>query len=274
MAQAKSLLCGVQPGQKVLILGSGFFAVEAASVSADAGADVTILDEAPWLLHRQIDRAAGLLLEKTLESNGIKVLLKASPAAVLGSDHAEGLLLTDGSRIDAEHIICAGERRPNTTLAQKAGLSVNQGIIVDDGLTTSNPDIYALGDCTEHCGIADGLIETAYAQAEVLARRLTFEPEAAFKGPLRCTNLKVAGIPIFSAGDFIGREECLVWSDTAGGNYKKLVITEGKLSGVMLYGDTSEWHTYLELIRSQTIISPLWNGIALACFGKAKNLAV
>ena len=148
-------------------------------------------------------------------------------------------------------MVFAAGIRPNTELAKTAGLTVNRGVVVDDQLTTSAPDIFAIGECAEHRGTCYGLVEPAYEQAQVLARHLAGRP-ASYPGSVVATNLKVSGIGVFSAGDFSGSDgsESIVLSDVGRGTYKKLVIAEGRLTGAVLVGDVTDALWYLALIRS------------------------
>jgi nitrite reductase (NADH) large subunit len=155
-------------------------------------------------------------------------------------------------------VIFAAGIRPNTALAKDAGMSVNRGIVVGDRLQTSVTDIFALGECAEHRGICYGLVEPAYEQARVLARHLA-GASASYSGSVVATNLKVSGVAVFSAGDFIAADaaETIVLNDARRGTYKKLVIANGRLTGAVLVGDTGDALWYLELIRAQAPIAKI-----------------
>jgi nitrite reductase (NADH) large subunit len=182
--------------------------------------------------------------------------------------------LVDGRRIEADAVIFAAGIRPNVALAKEAGIPVNRGIVVDDHLATGAPDIFALGECAEHRGICYGLVEPAYEQARVLARHLA-GGVAAYPGSVIATNLKVSGVAVFSAGDFIGEggSEAIVLSDVRHGTYKKLVISDGYLTGAVLIGDVGDGLWYLELIRNREPIGKIRDrmmfGRALALPSKA-----
>jgi nitrite reductase (NADH) large subunit len=155
-------------------------------------------------------------------------------------------------------VIFAAGIRPNTQLAKDAGISVNRGIVVDDQLQTSVPSIFALGECAEHRGICYGLVEPAYEQGRVLARHLAAR-DAAYQGSVVATNLKVSGVSVFSAGDFMGADgsEAILLSDVRRGTYKKLVIADGRLTGAVLIGDGTDALWYLELIRERQPIAQI-----------------
>src|ERR1700729_2505829 len=213
--------------KRVVVVGGGLLGLEAAYGLAKAGTPVTLLHLMDRLMERQLDAPAADLLKTLVERKGIKVMLNASTARIVGERTVEGVELADGTLIDAEAIVFAAGIRPNTSLARDAGLSVNRGVVVDDALQTSVEGIFALGECAEHRGICYGLVEPAYEQARALAGHLAGRG-AAYKGSVVATNLKVSGVSVFSAGDFIGAEgsEAIVLSDVNHGTYKKLVISE------------------------------------------------
>ena len=158
--------------------------------------------------------------------------------------------------------------RANAELARAAGLAVKRGIAVDDHLETSVAGIHAIGECAEHRGLCYGLVEPAYEQAQLLARRFAGE-RATYPGSVTATNLKVSGVNVFSAGDFLGTtagEEEIVLSDPAVGIYKKLVIAQDRLLGAVLFGDTADGAWYLDLIRSGASIARLRDDLV---FGRA-----
>jgi nitrite reductase (NADH) large subunit len=256
--------------KRVVVVGGGLLGLEAAYGLAKAGASVTLLHLMDRLMERQLDAPAAALLKSLVERKGIKVLLEANTARIDGTAAVEAIELTDGRRLDADAVIFAAGIRPNIALAKEAGIGVNRGVVVDDHLQTGAPDIFALGECAEHRGICYGLVEPAYEQAAVLARHLA-GGIASYPGSIVATNLKVSGVGVFSAGDFIGADssESIVLSDARGGTYKKLVISEGRLTGAVLVGDTSEALWYLELIRNR---KPIAGIRANMMFGRALAL--
>ncbi|MBR1223944.1 MULTISPECIES: NAD(P)/FAD-dependent oxidoreductase [unclassified Bradyrhizobium] len=241
-------------GQKkrVVVVGGGLLGLEAAYGLAKAGAPVTLVHLMDRLMERQLDAPAAELLKSLVERKGIEILLNANTARIHGETRVEGVELTDGRRIDADAVIFAAGIRPNIALAKEAGIAVNRGVVVDDRLQTASPDIFAIGECAEHRGICYGLVEPAYEQARVLARHLA-GIDASYSGSIVATNLKVSGVSVFSAGDFVGTEgsETIVLSDLNCGTYKKLVVADGRLTGAVLIGDVSDALWYLELIRTR-----------------------
>src|SRR5712671_4247479 len=242
----------------VVVVGGGLLGLEAAYGLAKAGAPVTLIHLMDRLMERQLDAPAAELLKSLVERKGIKVLLSANTARIHGETRVEAIELADGRRIEAEAVIFAAGIRPNVALAKDAGIPVNRGILVDDTLQTGTPDIYAIGECAEHRGICYGLVEPAYEQARVLARHLA-GGAASYDGSIVATNLKVSGVSVFSAGDFTGSDgsETIVLNDARHGTYKKLVISNGRLTGAVLVGDVGDALWYLELIRSRQPIASI-----------------
>jgi nitrite reductase (NADH) large subunit len=260
--------------KRVVVVGGGLLGLEAAYGLAKAGAPVTLVHLMDRLMERQLDAPAAQLLKSLVERKGIRILLNASTARILGETKVEGVELADGRLIDADGVIFAAGIRPNVALAKEAGLTINRGVVVDDVMQTSAEGIFALGECAEHRGICYGLVEPAYEQGRVLARHLAGR-KAAYPGSVVATNLKVSGVAVFSAGDFIGGEgsESIVLSDVRRGAYKKLVIADGRLTGAVLIGEVTDALWYLELIRGREPVARIRKdmmfGRALALSAKA-----
>jgi nitrite reductase (NADH) large subunit len=242
--------------KRVVVVGGGLLGLEAAYGLAKAGAPVTLIHLMDRLMERQLDAPAADLLKTLVERKGIKVLLNANTARLHGETAVEAIELIDGRRIDADAVIFAAGIRPNVALAKDAGISVNRGIVVDDRLQAGAADIFALGECAEHRGICYGLVEPAYEQARVLAQHLA-GGSASYGGSVVATNLKVSGVAVFSAGDFMAADgaETIVLNDARRGTYKKLVIANSRLTGAVLVGDTADALWYLELIRTREPIA-------------------
>jgi nitrite reductase (NADH) large subunit len=242
--------------KRVVVVGGGLLGLEAAYGLARRGAPVTLIHLMDRLMERQLDAPAAELLKSLVERRGVRILLNANTARLHGETRVEGVELADGRRIDADAVIFAAGIRPNVTLAKDAGIPVNRGIVVDDTLQTGAPNIFALGECAEHRGICYGLVEPAYEQARILARHLA-GGAASYGGSVVATNLKVSGISVFSAGDFtdVDGSETIVLNDVRHGTYKKLVISDGRLTGVVLVGDVGDALWYFELIRDRQPIA-------------------
>jgi nitrite reductase (NADH) large subunit len=220
------------------------------------------------LMERQLDARSAAMLKQAIERQGVSVHLGAQTAAIRGDRRAEAVELADGQLLPADLVVMAVGIRPNTELGASAGLNVNRGIVVDDGLQTSLAGIYAIGECAEHRGTCYGLVEPAYEQAQALARRLAGQSGAKYAGSVLATNLKVSGVHVFSAGDFLGSPGTndIVFADPGLGIYKKLVLDGDRLVGAVLYGDTTDGLWYLDLIRSGTPVKGLRDSLV---FGRA-----
>jgi nitrite reductase (NADH) large subunit len=255
----------------VVVIGGGLLGLEAAYGLAKAGTPVTLLHLMDRLMERQLDLPAADLLKTLVERTGVEVLLKADTARIHGEKRVEGVELADGRLIAADAVVFAAGIRPNTSLAKGSGLLINRGVVVDDRLQTSTDNIFALGECAEHRGICYGLVEPAYEQAHVLAQHLAGKA-AAYRGSVVATNLKVSGVNVFSAGDFLGADgsEAILLSDIRRGTYKKLVLAEGRLIGAVLVGDTSDALWYLDMIRNRKPVAAIRKEMM---FGRSLALA-
>lgn len=245
-------------GARVVVIGGGLLGLEAAYGLARIGGKVTLLHLADRLMERQLDREGAGLLAREIAARGIDIRLNCTAERFTGKSRVEAVELTDGSVIPADLVVVAIGVRPRVDLAVAAGLDVNRGIDVDDGLASSDPCIFAIGECAEHRGLVYGLVEPAYEQARVLAARLAGARER-YAGSLLATNLKVSGVGVFSAGSVEPGEddEVLLLRDPAVGVYRKFVLHEGRLAGCVLVGDTSGALFYLGLIRSGQDISAI-----------------
>jgi nitrite reductase (NADH) large subunit len=255
-------------GTRVVVIGGGLLGLEAAYGLAKAGARVTLLHLMDRLMERQLDHRAALMLQRAVEARGIAVRLQAQTARIAGNGKVEGVELHDGTTIAADAVVVAVGIRANAALARTAGIEVGRGIVVDDHLETNAAGVHAIGECAEHRGCCYGLVEPAYEQAQLLARRLAGE-RASYPGSVLATNLKVSGVNVFSAGDFLGataEAEEIVLRDPAAGVYKKLVIAHGRLVGAVLFGDTADGLWYLDLIRTGSPVARLRDDLV---FGRA-----
>ncbi|MEW5420319.1 nitrite reductase large subunit NirB [Amorphus sp. 3PC139-8] len=255
----ESMTAAAANGGKAVVIGGGLLGLEAAAGLNGRGMDVTVLHLAPTLMERQLDPSAGYLLQKELESRGIRVITRANTKAIQGGRHVESVLLDDDTELDADLVVMAVGIRPNATLAKSAELEVGRGVVVDDRLQTSDPDILAIGECVEHRGTCYGLVAPLYEMAKVAAARLCGEAEATFVGAVTSTKLKVTGINLFSAGDFAegdDREE-IVLRDASRSIYKRLVIENDRIVGAVLYGDTSDGVWFFDLLKEKADVTEL-----------------
>ncbi|MHB9051520.1 MAG: nitrite reductase large subunit [Thiomonas sp. 13-66-29] len=237
-----------------VVIGGGLLGLEAANGLKLRGMDVTVVHIMPWLMERQLDETAGKLLQKSLQDRGLHFRIGAQTAALLGNEQGRvrAVQFKDGSEIPADLVVMAAGIRPNTELAEKAGIYCKRGIVVTDTMqTVTDPRIYALGECAAHRGVAYGLVAPLFEQGKVAANHLAQFGIGRYTGSAVSTKLKVTGIDLFSAGEFMGGEGCedIVLSDPFSGVYKRLVIKDNKLLGACLYGDTVDGSWYFKLLR-------------------------
>lgn len=268
VADVETMLAAARRGGRAVVIGGGLLGLEAANGLARNGMDVSVVHLMPTLMERQLDPTAGAMLAADLERRGIAVLTSANTEALLGDGRVEAVRLKDGRELPADLVVMAVGIRPNATLARAMGLACGRGVIVDDAMRTSDPRIFAVGECVEHRGATYGLVAPIWGMAKVCADRLTGTAESDFAAPLSGTRLKVTGIDMFSAGDFAGGEgtEEIVFRDPARGSYKRLVLKDERLQGVVLYGDARDGGWYLDLMRRG---EPLGELRDLAIFGEA-----
>ncbi|WP_298260982.1 nitrite reductase large subunit NirB [uncultured Litoreibacter sp.] len=252
-------MMGLGPDNKCVVIGGGLLGLEAAAGMAARGVDVTVVHIMGHLMERQLDEAAGYLLRKALVDKGITVKCSANSSEILGEDgHVKALRLDDGTELPCDLLVMAVGIRPNVALAADSDLAVGRGIHVDDHMVTSDADILAVGECVEHNGAIFGLVAPLYDQAKVAASTLMGQ-EAQFVQKELSTKLKVTGCDLFSAGDFAegeGRED-IVFRDPARGVYRRLVIANNQVIGVVMYGDTADSNWFFGLIRDKVDITDM-----------------
>jgi nitrite reductase (NADH) large subunit len=263
IADTQAMIDAAAQYRRAIVIGGGLLGLEAANGLRLRGMDVTVLHLMPWLMERQLDPVAGGLLQKSLESRGLNFRLNAQTAALL-PDAATGrvgsIALGSGETLAADLVVMAVGIRPNTALAEQAGLHVAKGIVVSDTLqTTTDPRIYAVGECVSHRGTAYGLVAPLFEMARVCATHLAENGLGRFRGAVPSTQLKVTGVDVFSIGDFQGGPEAdeITLSDPTRGIYKKLVIAGDRLAGACLVGDTEHAGWYSKLIRDRTRVVEL-----------------
>ncbi|WLA06622.1 nitrite reductase large subunit NirB [Xanthomonas translucens] len=241
-----------------VVIGGGLLGLEAANGLKQRGMQVTVVHLADWLLERQLDPVAGQLLQRSLSERGLEFRLGSSTTELVGNADGDvvAVKFSDGSEVPADLVVMAAGIRPNIALAQAAGIHCTRGIVVNDTLQTFDPRVYAVGECASHRGIAYGLVAPLFEQAKICANHLAGFGIGIYRGSVASTKLKVTGIDLFSAGDFMGGEgsEEIVLSDPAGGVYKKLVLKDDKLVGACLYGDTNDGAWYFQLLKDASPI--------------------
>jgi nitrite reductase (NADH) large subunit len=200
IADVERMVAAARIGMRGGVIGGGLLGLEAAWGLKRRGMDVTVVHLMPTLMERQLDTAAAALLRRDLEKRGIAFFTDGKTQEIRGGERAQGVRLADGRELPADLVVLAIGIRPNIDLARDAGLDLNRGILVGDDLRTSDPSIYAVGECVEHNGQVYGLIPPLWDQANVCAARLAGDERAAFAPLPLFTTLKITGIDLFSAG--------------------------------------------------------------------------
>ena len=256
IADTQAMIDAATKYQHAVVIGGGLLGLEAANGLMKRGMQVTVVHVSDWLMERQLDPVAGGLLQRSLAERGMQFRMAAHTQALLGDANGRvaAVQFKDGTSVPAELVVMAVGIRPNTALAEKMHLHCERGIVVSDTLqTVTDPRIYAVGECASHRGIAYGLVAPLFEQGKVLANHLAEFGIGRYTGSLTSTKLKVTGIDLFSAGDFMGADdgstEEIVLSDPHDGVYKKLVIRNDQLVGACLYGDTVDGSWYFKLLR-------------------------
>lgn len=269
IADVEKMLEAARTKKRAAVIGGGLLGLEAAWGLKQRGMSVALVHLMPTLMERQLDAAAGQLLQRDLDRRGIAFFTNGQTEEITGAEHAEGVQLADGRFIPADLVVLAIGIRPNIDLAKAAGLEVNRGIVVFDDMRTSDPAIFAVGECVEHRGQTFGLVAPIWDQAKVCAARLASDETAIFAQRALSTKLKITGVDVFSAGALMAADHAddeITLRDDARGLYKKIVLRDGRLVGAVLYGDVADGGWYLQLMQDKTDISALRERLV---FGRA-----
>ena len=269
IADVDKMLTAARTHKRAVVIGGGLLGLEAAWGLKQRGMSVALVHLMPTLMERQLDASAGQMLQRDLDRRGIAFFTDGQTEEITGTDHAEGVQLADGRFVPADLVVLAIGIRPNIDLAKVAQLEVNRGIVVTDDMRTSDPDIFAVGECVEHRGNVFGLVAPIWDQARVCAARLAGDEEALFVSKALSTSLKITGVDVFSAGALMAADESddeITLRDDSKGLYKKIVLRDGKLVGAVLYGDVADGQWYLQLMRDKEDVSALRERLV---FGRA-----
>ncbi|MBM7553366.1 nitrite reductase large subunit NirB [Thalassobacillus pellis] len=248
--------------QKAAVIGGGLLGLEAARGLLNLGMEVDVIHIADYLMERQLDKTAGMMLQKELEEQGMNFLLEKQTASITGKDRARGLLFKDGEKIKADLVVMAVGIKPNIALAKESGIPVNRGILVNDHMKTEIKNVYAVGECAEHKGMVYGLVAPLYQQGQELAKHICGIDSEGYQGSVLATQLKVSGVDVFSTGKI--NEDSTTKSykvfDEWRGIYQKVLIDDGKISGAVLFGDTKDGNRLLSLINKGAGIEEYLDG--------------
>jgi nitrite reductase (NADH) large subunit len=269
IADVDKMLAAARVHKRAVVIGGGLLGLEAAWGLKQRGMSVALVHLMPTLMERQLDAAAGHLLQRDLDRRGIAFFTDGQTEEIVGAERVEGVQLADGRSIPADLVVLAIGVRPNIDLARNAGLKVNRGIEVFDDMRTSDPEIFAVGECVEHRGQVFGLVAPLWDQAKVCAAHLAGNGTAVFASHALGASLKITGIDVFSAGELMAADEAddeITLRDDTRGVYKKIVLRDGKLVGAVLYGEVADGPWYLKLMRDKEDVSALRERLV---FGRA-----
>jgi nitrite reductase (NADH) large subunit len=269
IADVEAMIAASQMQRRAVVIGGGLLGLEAAWGLKRRGMAVSLMHLMPTLMERQLDAAAAALLHRDLDARGIAFYTNSQTEEISGDQRAEAVVLADGRSIPADLVVLAVGIRPNIDLARAADLDVNRGILVGDDMATTDPDIYAVGECVEHNGQTFGLVAPLWDQAKVCGARLAGDMEAAYAPPPVFTSLKITGVDVFSAGELAAADDSdeeITLHDAKRGLYKKVILRNDKVVGSVLYGDVADGPWYVQLMREQADVSALRDQIV---FGRA-----
>ncbi|WP_018923124.1 nitrite reductase large subunit NirB [Salsuginibacillus kocurii] len=252
--------------KKAVVIGGGLLGLEAARglLNLNMQADVVHLEH--YLMERQLDETAGDMLRDELASQGMTFHMGKQTKQINGKERVQAIQFNDGEIVEADLVVMAVGIKPNVALAADSGIETNRAIVVNDFLETSAPNVYAVGECAEHNGIAYGLVAPLYEQGQVLADTICKKEQVdGYKGSLMYTQLKVSGVDVFSAGDFREGEgkKAIRVHDEFEGIYKKIMVKDDKITGVVLYGDTSDSPRLLDMMKQGEDISDMSKAVLL-----------
>jgi nitrite reductase (NADH) large subunit len=269
IADVEAMIDAAGAHRRAVVIGGGLLGLEAAWGLKRRGMTVAVVHLMATLMERQLDVAAGALLQRDLEARGIAFFTNSQTEEILGAGHADGILLADGRRIAADLVVLAIGIRPDIDLARAAKLDVNRGILVGDDMATSDPDIYAIGECIEHNGQVFGLVAPIWEQAKICAARLSGDDAAIYVPQPVFTSLKITGVDVFSAGALVPADEAdeeITLHDAKRGLYKKVILRGDRVIGCVLYGSVSDGPWYVQLMRDKVDVAPIRDQLV---FGRA-----
>jgi nitrite reductase (NADH) large subunit len=249
---------------EVVLIGGGLLGLETARALLTPKRQVTVIEIAPHLLPRQLDAPGAGVLQARLEAMGLRVETGVATQAIIGNGRARGVRLKGGRAVAGELVVMSAGIRSRIELAREAGLAVQRGIVVDEHLCTSQPDVYAAGDAAEFEGQVWGIIPAATEQAQAAAANMVAGGSVIYHGTMPLTTLKIVGIDLTCLGDSTADGDEVVvlrCSDQSSGVYKRLALRDGRIVGAILLGDTSDARSLQQLISNGQDVSAYGGGL-------------
>ena len=249
------------------VIGGGLLGLEAARGIVAQGCPVTVVHLMGRVMERQLDAGAAELLLPRLRELGVEVLLERETVAIVGDERVQRVRFRGGKELDADLVVVSIGIRPEASLARETGLRCERGIVVDDEMRTSAPEVIAVGECAEHRGVVYGLVAPILEQAKVAAATLLGRPGGPYRGSVPSARLKVAGIDLVAIGAAEGEGEAIS-VDAGAGIYRKLVVRDGVAAGAVLLGDVRGSEALLaEIAAAEPVPDPLARLAAAAALG-------
>ena len=266
------MIKSAQEYKKAVVIGGGLLGLEAARGLLNLGMKVDVVHLMPSLMERQLDPIASSLLKDELEAQGMKFLMEKETVEIIGDERVAGLRFKDGSLVPADLVVMAIGIKSNTNVAKNSGIYVNRGIVVNDFMETNVPNIYAVGECAEHREVVYGLVAPLYEQGKVLAERICGIETTPYEGSVTGTQLKVAGVDLFSAGEIFedGTTKSIMVYNEFEGIYKRVLVRDNRIVGIVLYGDTKDSTRLFRMLTKKEDIT----GISIfesQCSGEGGN---
>jgi nitrite reductase (NADH) large subunit len=267
--------------KKAVVIGGGLLGLEAARGLLNLGMEVKVVHLTPYLMEKQLDPVGSKMLQQELEAQGMEFLMEKDTEEILGDDHVTGIRFKDGTEVETDLVVMAVGVRANIDVAKDSGIEVNRAIVVNDFLETSVPNIYAVGECAEHRGNVYGLVAPLYEQGKVLAEFLAGKMPQPYEGSIVGTGLKVSGVDLYSAGTIMDDPsmKAIKVHNEFDGVYKKVLIRDNKVAGVVLFGDTSDSTRLFGMMRKNedvsgmTSVSILSSGCEAGAEGDVASMA-
>ncbi|OMD60374.1 MULTISPECIES: nitrite reductase large subunit NirB [Paenibacillus] len=257
IADCDAMLAAAKQYNKAAVIGGGLLGLEAAKGLVNLGMDVTVVHLMEDLMERQLDRNASSMLQAELERQGVKFAMGKQTVELTGEQRVSGLQFSDGTSLAADFVVMAVGIKPNITVAKESGIAVNRGIVVDDYLQTSMQNVYSIGECAEHRGVCYGLVAPLFEQGMVLAKHLCGSDTNPYEGSVVSTKLKISGVDVFSAGEFMDSPEHTVISskDEWKRTYKKILLKDNVIVGAVLFGDVTESANLQKLVKQGAVMT-------------------
>lgn len=251
------MIKSAQNHKKAIVIGGGLLGLEAARGLLNLGMKVDVVHLMPDLMERQLDPTASAMLKKELEEQGMNFLMEKQTVEILGDEYVTGLRFKDESEMETDLVVMAIGIKANVDIAKNSGIYVNRGIVVNDFMETSVPNVYAVGECAEHREIVYGLVAPLYEQGKVLANHICGIVGEPYRGSVTGTQLKVAGIDLFSAGEIMEDDttKAIKVHNEFDGIYKKIVIRNNNIVGIVLYGDTKDSTKLFRMLTKKEDVS-------------------